>query len=216
MAEYVEPSASYTSRVFGLNTGLTGTARFRLIDNDSTADDPIYGPSTAGIIEDPAGSGSYVFTGGVAPATDGKYSRIWDSGAATDLVPDEDMIVLTGLTLAEAPSGDVYADTDELARLLKINTPTTAQLAAMSRVLLVAAEEIDSEIDLADDADPLTTRQLAIAAEVNLERAVELWRAAPFGIIGIDSEIGGIHTSSNTWQRYAHMLAPLKNQWGFA
>ncbi len=113
-------------------------------------------------------------------------------------------------------SGDVYADTDELARLLKINTPTVAQLAAMSRVLLVAAEEIDSEIDLADDADPLTTRQLAIAAEVNLERAVELWRAAPFGIVGIDSEVGGIHTSSNTWQRYAHMLAPLKNQWGFA
>lgn len=109
-----------------------------------------------------------------------------------------------------------YSSTEELARLLKINTPTSEQTAAMVRVLTMAGVEIDAEIDLAEDADALTTAQLALAEEVNLERAVELWRETPWGIVGLDSDIGGTHTARNTWERYAHKLAPLKNQWGLA
>lgn len=109
-----------------------------------------------------------------------------------------------------------YVDADELARILKINAPTAAQTDAMNRVLLMAAQEIDDEIDRASTDDPLTSGQTAIAAEVNLERAVELWRATPWGIVGIDSEIGATHISRNTWERYALMLAPIKTQWGLA
>ncbi len=215
MAEYVEPSSDYTSRVFGLTTGLTGTVRFRLIDNDATADDPIYGPSPTGIIEDPAGSGSYVFTGGVAPATEGKFSRIWDSGAATELVADEDMIVLSGVS-SLIVAGDTYGNVEELARRLKINTPSVAQEDQMTLVLMMATAEIDAEIDLAEDDDPLAGGQLAIAVEVCYQRAIEQWRATPFGVIGLDSDFGATHTSRNTWERYALMLSPLKAQWGVA
>lgn len=217
MAEYVDPSSEYTSRVFGLGTGLTGTVRFRLVDNDSTANDPIYGPSTAGIVEDPSGSGSYVFLSSavaeLAPATEGKYSRVWDSGAATELVPDEDMIVLAGSS-SLIISGDTYGTVDELARRLKINNPTVEQEDQMTLVLLMATAEIDAEIDLAEDADALAGAQLAIAVEVCYQRSIEQWRATPFGLIGIDSDFGAVHTSRNTWERYAFMLAPLKNQWG--
>ncbi len=215
MAEYVEPSSDYTSRVFGLTTGLAGTVRFRLVDNDGTADDPIYGPSTAGIIEDPAGSGSYVFTGGVAPSTEAKYSRIWDEGAATELVADEDMIVLSGVS-SLIVAGDTYGNVDELARRLKINTPTDAQEDQMTLVLMMATGEINAEIDLAEDDDPLSGDNLAIAVEVCYQRAIEQWRATPFGLIGLDSDFGATHTARNTWERYALMLAPLKAQWGVA
>lgn len=94
MSQTVAPGGTYTSRlVAGLaNTGLVGTVRFRLLDNDAIADDPVYGPSTDDIIEDPAGSASYVFHG-VAPTTKGNYARIWDLGAGTELVPDEDLLV---------------------------------------------------------------------------------------------------------------------------
>lgn len=109
-----------------------------------------------------------------------------------------------------------YTTTEELGRLLKIKSPSTEQTAAMVRVITMASVEIDAEIDRSDDDDALTSDQLLLAEEVNLERAVELWRETPFGILGIDSDIGGIHTSRNTWERYAHKLAPLKTQWGFA
>lgn len=110
-----------------------------------------------------------------------------------------------------------YTTTDELARILKITAPTADQIAAMTRVLSTAQGEIDSEVDLADDADPLAGWQLALAAEVQLERAKEHWsdEEVAFGIIGL-GDVGPIYTARNSWERYAFKLAPLKSQWGLA
>lgn len=216
MSQLVSPGRSYTSRLAlgAANTGLTGTVRFRLLDNDQVADDPIYGPSSAGIIEDPTGSGSYVFDG-TAPDTAGNYARAWDRGAGTDLIYDEDLIVSSNAPGGPA-TGDYYATVDELARVLQIKNPTDAQTTALERVLLTAAGEINSEIDLAD-GDTLEGWQIALATEVNLERAVEHWRdeESSFGILGL-GDTGPIYTARNSWERYAFKLAPLKDQWGIA
>lgn len=117
-------------------------------------------------------------------------------------------------SLATAP----YATVAELARILKIRSPTVEQTAAMERVLSVAAGEIDSEIDLAADAGALTGWQVALAAEVNLERAVEHWRQqeSPFGLVGLGPELPAERTARDSWERHAHKLAPLKSQWGLA
>jgi hypothetical protein len=111
-----------------------------------------------------------------------------------------------------------YSTVDELARILKIRTPTAEQTAAMTRVLETAAGEIDSEIDLADDADALAGWQLSLAAEVNLERAVEHWQQmeSPFGLIGLSTDLGPTHTATDSWNRHANKLAPLKGQFGLA
>jgi hypothetical protein len=133
--------------------------------------------------------------------------------------PRYDALPWTEVRIEESDAADgtwTLIDTIELFRLLKIANPTAAQTLAGERVLLAASGEIDSEIDLAADDDPLAGWQLALVEEVNLERAVELWRETPFGIVGIDSDIGGTHTARNTWERYAHKLAPLKSQWGLA
>ncbi len=87
----------------------------------------------------------------------------------------------------------------------------------MDRVLMTAAVEIDAEIDL-ESTVTLTTEQTELAAEVNLERAVEHWRQeeSPFGLVGLGAELGSAFTAKDSWERHALKLAPLKNQWGLA
>ncbi len=110
-----------------------------------------------------------------------------------------------------------YTTTEELQRILKLRDPSTEQTAAMVRVHTTAQVEIDSEIDLAATVT-LTDDQLELAAEVQLERAVEHWQQSgtPFGILGIDDRGGATYIARDSWDRHALKLAPLKNQWGFA
>ena len=110
-----------------------------------------------------------------------------------------------------------YAEATELARILKIRTPTSDQTAALERVLDAATKEIDSEIDL--DADSvLDAEQTAIAESVCLQRAAELWylQEVPLGVAGIGSDMGATHLASDSWRKYTFRLAPLKGQQGFA
>jgi hypothetical protein len=110
-----------------------------------------------------------------------------------------------------------YTTTDELQRILKIREPSDEQTAAFVRVLTSAYVEILSEIDLADDAT-LTDDQELLAAEVQLERAVEHWQQSgtPFGIVGIDDRGGTTYIARDSWERHALKLAPLKGQFGIA
>lgn len=157
--------------------------------------------------------GIYSRPGNIAPADLGQYTLLYDDdggAAAIGHSASEELIVTSA-----AATGAVYATVDELMRRLKIRVPTAEQEAQGTQVLLMAAGEINSEIDLAVDADALAGWQLALTAEVNLERAVELWAEAPFGLIGLDNELV-THTARNSWERYAHKLAPLKGQWGIS
>ena len=56
------------------------------------------------------------------------------------------------------------------------------------------------------------------SSQVNLERAVEHWRQqeSPFGLVGLGPEMGSSFTARDSWERHAHKLAPLKDQWGLA
>lgn len=113
-----------------------------------------------------------------------------------------------------------YAETDELFRRLKLNrgTPSAESVAAAERVLEMAAFEIDKELDLASDAT-VDAAGLALLEEVNLQRAAELWSRGevPLGIVGLTSEMAApTHLVRDSWRTYAVMLAPLKDQRGFA
>lgn len=112
-----------------------------------------------------------------------------------------------------------YADADELARILKLRNVTPAQVEAMERVLDAAAGEIDAEAGITVDTE-LAGWQIALATEVNLERAVEHWQQqeAAFGLLGMGSEFGGTteRIARDSWDRHAHKLAPLKQSWGIA
>lgn len=171
---------------------------------------------TTGFAEYPAGSGVYQLDEFTFPDDRGSYTLLYDDDggtAAVGHVATEELIITS--STGEPFDGDTYGTTAELFRLLKINNPTAAQTEAAERVLTMATGETDSELDREDD-DPIAGWEISLATEVCLERAVELWRETPFGIVGIDSDIGGTHTARNTWERYAHKLAPAKRQWGLA
>lgn len=109
-----------------------------------------------------------------------------------------------------------YTTTEELARILKTNAVTYAD--QLEEVILAASGEIDSEINAADNP-PTEPWQLALAAQVNIERAVEHWHARPIGfnVIGLDSAMP-IRLPRDSWEHYANKLAPLKgdDSWGIA
>lgn len=111
-------------------------------------------------------------------------------------------------------TGTPYASVTELARILKLRDPTAAQTTAMNRVLLAAAGEIDSEIGRSD----LSGWELSLAAQVNLDRAADLWRhteSVP-GLVGIPDEAMPTTFGRYSWERYAQRLAPIKQEWGLA
>ena len=79
----VGPGGSFEEVVSNQPTGLAGVIGVRIVDNTGTTVDP---RRTAGISEQPAGSGIYavVLTG---PASAGQYSIIWDTDPAGVLSP---------------------------------------------------------------------------------------------------------------------------------
>src|SRR5262245_42972389 len=139
----VTPGAQYASRVaLGLaQTGLVGTIRFQLLDNDTTADDPVYGPSTASIIEDPTGSGVYQFLGS-APSTAGVYSPAWDLGPGTELILTESLIVTSTAATPQVPSGQDYITIEELKATLEMTGLTFADV-DMASSISAASRAVD-------------------------------------------------------------------------
>lgn len=114
-------------------------------------------------------------------------------------------------------AGASYATVTELARILKLRTPTTAQEEAMLRVLAAAAGEIRAELDLAS-TDYLEGWELELCAQVNLDRAADLWRHTESipGVLGSLDETLASQPVRYSWERYAQRLAPAKRQWGLA
>ena len=114
---------------------------------------------------------------------------------------------------APAPAGDTYGTAAELARIMKIRSPTTDQLTAMDRVLASASGEVNSEINRLTE---LAGWQIQLATEVTLERAVEHWQQeeVPYGIW--ENALGAVVVGRDTWDRHALKLAPLKEQWGLS
>lgn len=159
---------------------------------------------------DPTDPASRDFTTANASDTVGLWYRIIFTDANGDqLLPTVPVQNVTPIT--------AYATVGELARVLKIRNPTDEQVDAMQRVLLSAAGEINSEIDL-DDDEGLSGWQVALAAEVNLERAVEHWRQqeSPFGLLVVGVDVPAERAARDSWERHALKLAPLKSQWGIA
>src|SRR5688572_31366640 len=111
-----------------------------------------------------------------------------------------------------------YADTTELARILKIRTPSDEQEAAMDRVLEAASGEIDTYVDLAEGESFTAAWQIALLEQVNLERAAELWKLqeVQLGVILGSEAFGPVHIARDSFAKHAITLSPLKNQWGFA
>jgi hypothetical protein len=201
-------------------TGIAASIGVRVLDN--SGDTTI--ARTTGFTEYPAGSGVYYLDDFTFPDTRGSYTLFYDVDAgvgAPGNTATEELEITS--TIGEPFSGDTYATADELARILKIRTPSADQTAALERALAIATYEIDREIDR-DDDDPVAGAETSLCVQVCLDRAADLWRHTESipGLTGLLGDQGDVVTSQRfpwvrySWERYAQRLAPLKGNFGIA
>ncbi len=145
-----------------------------------------------------------------ASDTPGKWYRIiWQDALAHQSLPTAPLQTL---------NNDVtpFTDATELFRVLRVRQPSQDQTDAANRVILVAAQEIMSEIDLS--SLELTAGDVAVCQSVNLDRAADLWRhteSAP-GVLGVVDEFASSTPGRYSWGRYAARLSVVKDRWGIA
>lgn len=113
---YETPGAGFHARADGFDTGLAGTIGVRIIDSTGT---DVSARTTVGIIESPAGSGSYL-AGLTAPATSGDYTIFWDNGSVSPSTTAGEQLFVSLVAPSPTPSGDLLASTAELAARLGI------------------------------------------------------------------------------------------------
>lgn len=211
---YELPDATFSARVDSFDTGLTGTIGVQILDS---LGDVATARTTDGIIESPAGSGSYLATL-TAPSTSGDYTIFWDAGTITPATTAGEQLNVTTTIPNWIPGSTPYATTSELFRVLKIRTPTPDQIMAAEGDLDTATLEINAEIDRADPTAAFTGDQIALLKGVCIDRAADLWRhreSIP-GVLGGLDDVMPTTPGRYSWARYAARLSVLKDQWGIA
>ena len=124
MTIFAAPSGTVEAGLQWDVSGLVGTIGIRIIDTPAGA--TFLARTTAGIAENPAGSGLYEWSGS-APSTAGSYSVIWDDGSATPgHVALEELIVTSTAVAAAAPSGTDLCTVADVKLALEQATASTA------------------------------------------------------------------------------------------
>lgn len=107
-----------------------------------------------------------------------------------------------------------YATPDQLAEALRDKRLVTTAPELLARCLGAAAEEIDADLDR---IDPLPDPPPAMVIGVNVNRAVEWFKAADAFNGGIGTEQTGVLPAPESgFNRYSLTLRPLKQRWGVA
>lgn len=136
---YATPGATFTVRFDGFPTGLAGVFGAQILDADDAV---VTARATTGIVESPAGSGSYLVTR-TAPAVAGDYTVFADSGAITPGTTAGEQLQVTYTPLSPAPT-DAFATADDLAARLGL-TLTDAEQARATTLLDLATGLIQDE-----------------------------------------------------------------------
>lgn len=157
---YVEQSGVFEAIVETGTSGLVGTIEVQIQDNQGST---VFGPTTVGIIESPAGSGFYQGTL-TAPGALGQYSIIWSE----DGTFDEDHTIVDDLTVVEAGAGDALPPITPVvpgpgARMGPCNSWTTNE-----DVAACCSADVGSDVDLFDEV-------ASAASQVLYELSVRQW-----------------------------------------
>jgi len=106
-----------------------------------------------------------------------------------------------------------YTTLAELQRVLQKPSPTAAEQQAMQRVIDAAATEINWDLGFTADPSPPFS---AVLVDVNLDRALELWKFnySPLGTIPVGPDSIPIVSPRDSWYRHHLRLNPLRTSWG--
>lgn len=152
---YAAPSATFTAVAEGFSSGLTGTITVQIERGDGTTHTA---PTSTGIVEIEANSGTYVKTDLVAPSTRGTYIVLWHNGSGT--YASEELNVTTDVAAtAPAPTGSEYtfgklrSKMDDLAGIDIDDDQRDDLLNEAHRELAVRSEWFRATIDVTGVAD---------------------------------------------------------------
>jgi hypothetical protein len=137
---FEQPGSVFHARIDGFDTGLAGTVGVRILDSTGTA---VVARTTAGIIENPAGSGSYLATL-TAPSTPGDYTIFWDNGTVSPGTTSGEQLRVSWVSVAQAPPSGQFASSDDLATRLGV-TFTDAEKQRADKLLADASALIQDE-----------------------------------------------------------------------
>jgi hypothetical protein len=139
------------------------------------------------------------------------------SGLALSVPPKTDVVLVLATVSAPAVWQNSYTTLAELQRVLAKPTPTAAEQTAMQRVIDAAGEEINWDLSY-NPVDNLPPANDPILADVNLNRAVELWKFnfSPLGQVPVGPDLPPIMAPRDTWYRHHLRLAPLRTAFSIA
>lgn len=115
---YAQPGTTFEATTQNAPTGLTGTIGVRIIDQP--AGTAMVARTTAGISEQPPGSGIYSTTL-TAPDAAGTYLVVWDTGGATPAFASEGLQVAASITAVPVPA-DIRPTVAEVSILERTRT----------------------------------------------------------------------------------------------
>lgn len=142
---YEKPGDSFDAGLDNAPTGLVGTLGVR-IDRGAVTITP---RTTAGIVEFPAGSGVYS-AALTAPADEGDYKIVWDTGGLTPSWASEDLNVVFNPPTISASGG--YTTPDSVRQILAPGGDTDPSTAAgmsdddLQEAINEGASEIDTRL----------------------------------------------------------------------
>lgn len=134
---YVNSGTTFETVLENAPSGLVGTVGVRIVDGVGNT---VTARTTAGIIEEPAGSGRYV-AHLVAPLGVGQYGALWDTDPGGVANPansaSQDIVVVSGASVQVIPTPDtsvetvgvcqLWCDPDDVAARLSLS-PTPAEM----------------------------------------------------------------------------------------
>jgi hypothetical protein len=165
---YAQATHTFEALVEGLPTGLTGTLGVRIVD--PPAGTTVAARTTAGIVEQVAGSGVYgvVLT---APGV-GEYAVVWDTGGGTPVFASEELLVSAGPPSVAPNPGPSYTTPDALRAELVVDSTVLPDARAV--VIIENAEDlVDEELGVWP-VDSVTGRKI-------LQSYCEAWQWTKLG-----------------------------------
>lgn len=196
---YARPGEAFYSELDNAPTGLVGTLGVRIIDKSDES--IVLARTTAGIVESPAGSGRYKFTG-TAPEMKGDYSVFWDTGEVSPGTTASDDLVVTHDPPVPFAGPGGYPSTGELVEASNLKALTeldeTVQdgLRAEAILAVEAACRQSFTVEGADD-EPVSRKLDGTGGDVLYlpKRLVELAgiEASGTAISGADVELSERH-----------------------
>lgn len=139
MTIFAAPGATVEAALQWTVTGLVGTLGVRIIDTPSGS--TFLARTTAGIVENPAGSGLYEWSG-AGPTTAGTWSVIWDDGATTPgHTAIEELVVTSTAAAVAAPAGTDLCTVADVKLAMEQSIPSTT-LDTLIQTFIAAASAL--------------------------------------------------------------------------